>query len=228
MKTLEFDKVSVGHAPDWRLRDVSVILHRGETIGIAGPSGAGKTTFLDSSAGLVVPESGTIRVHRTPLDSSIANLWRDRISYVTQECFLFNESIRRNLTWGNKEISDELLWEALAIVRMDAVIGKTGDGLDTEVSERGIRFSGGERQRIALARAILRCPQILILDEATNAIDIDTEAAIFQRLSAARPDLTIIVVAHRPNTLAVCDRIIRLEDGRLVEDLRIDAPEAVA
>jgi len=228
MKTLEFDKVSVGHAPDWRLRDVSVILHRGETIGIAGPSGAGKTTFLDSSAGLVVPESGTIRVNRTPLDSSIANLWRDRISYVTQECFLFNESIRRNLTWGNKEISDELLWEALAIVRMDAVIGKTGDGLDTEVSERGIRFSGGERQRIALARAILRCPQILILDEATNAIDIDTEAAIFQRLSAARPDLTIIVVAHRPNTLAVCDRIIRLEDGRLVEDLRIDAPEAVA
>ena len=111
---------------------------------------------------------------------------------------------------------------------MDAVIGKTGDGLDTEVSERGIRFSGGERQRIALARAILRQPQILILDEATNAIDIDTEAAIFQRLSAARPDLTIIVVAHRPSTLAVCDRIIRFEEGRLVEDLRIEAPEAVA
>jgi ATP-binding cassette subfamily C protein len=228
MKSLEFDDVSVGHAPDWRLKDVSVVLHRGETIGIAGPSGAGKTTFLDSTAGLVVPNSGTIRVNRTPLDSSVANLWRDRISYVTQECFLFNESIRRNLTWGSKETPDEILWEALAIVRMDAVIGKTGDGLDTEVSERGIRFSGGERQRIALARAILRQPQILILDEATNAIDIDTEAAIFQRLSAARPDLTIIVVAHRPSTLAVCDRIIRLEEGRLVEDLRIEAPEAVA
>ena len=228
MKTLEFDHVSVGQAPDWRLKDVSVVLHRGETIGIAGPSGAGKTTFLDSSAGLVVPNSGTIRVNRTPLDSSVANLWRDRISYVTQECFLFNESIRRNLTWGSKEMSDELIWEALSIVRMDAVIGKTGDGLETEVSERGIRFSGGERQRIALARAILRRPQILILDEATNAIDIETEAAIFQRLSAARPDLTIIVVAHRPSTLAVCDRIIRLEDGQLVEDLRIEVPEAVA
>lgn len=228
MKTLEFDHVSVGHSPDWRLRDVCVVLHRGETIGIAGPSGAGKTTFLDSSAGLVVPTSGTIRVNRTPLDSSLASLWRDRISYVTQECFLFNESIRRNLTWGSKEIPDELLWEALAIVRMDAVIGKTDNGLDTEVSERGIRFSGGERQRIALARAILRRPQILILDEATNAIDIDTEAAIFQRLSVARPDLTIIVVAHRPSTLAVCDRIIRLEDGQLVEDLRIETAEAVA
>jgi len=228
MKTLEFDHVSVGHAPDWRLNDVSVVLHRGETIGIAGPSGSGKTTFLDSSAGLIAPNSGTIRVNRTPLDSSVANLWRDRISYVTQECFLFNESIRRNLTWGSKEVSDELLWEALSIVRMDTVIGKTGEGLETEVSERGIRFSGGERQRIAFARAILRRPQILILDEATNAIDIETEAAIFQGLSAARPDLTIIVVAHRPSTLAVCDRIIRLEDGQLVEDLRIEGPEAVS
>jgi ATP-binding cassette, subfamily C, bacterial len=228
MKTLEFDHVSVGDAPDWRLRDVSVVLNRGETIGIAGPSGAGKTTFLDSAAGLVVPNSGVIRVNRTPLDTSVAHLWRDRISYVTQECFLFNESIRRNLTWGGKDVSDDALWEALSIVRMEAVIKKTGEGLDTEVSERGIRFSGGERQRIALARAILRRPQILILDEATNAIDIDTEAAIFQRLSAARPDLTIIVVAHRPSTLAVCDRIIRLEDGRLIEDLRIEAPEAIA
>ena len=228
MKTLEFDHVSVGQAPDWRLKDVSVVLHRGETIGIAGPSGAGKTTFLDSSAGLVVPNSGAIRVNRAPLNSSVAILWRDRISYVTQECFLFNESIRRNLTWGSKDVSDELIWEALSIVRMDAVVAKTGEGLETEVSERGIRFSGGERQRIALARAILRRPQILILDEATNAIDIETEAAIFQRLSAARPDLTIIVVAHRPSTLAVCDRIIRLEDGHLVEDLKIEVPEAVA
>ena len=228
MRTLEFERVSVGHAPDWRLNDVSVTLRRGETIGIAGPSGAGKTTFLDCTAGLVVPNSGTIWVNRTPLDSSVAGLWRDRISYVTQECFLFNESIRRNLTWGSKEVSDELLFEALSIVRMDAVIGKTDDGLDTEVSERGIRFSGGERQRIAIARAILRRPQILILDEATNAIDIETEAAIFEQLCAARPDLTIIVVAHRPSTLAVCDRIIRLEDGRLVEDLRIEAPEALA
>ena len=228
MKTLEFDHVTVGQAPDWRLKDVSVVLHRGETIGIAGPSGAGKTTFLDSSAALIVPHSGTIQVNRTPLDASVANLWRDRISYVTQECFLFNESIRRNLTWGAKEISDDLLWDALSIVRMDSVVRKTDVGLDTEVSERGIRFSGGERQRIALARAILRRPQILILDEATNAIDIETETAIFQRLSAFRPDLTIIVVAHRPSTLAVCDRIIRLEGGRLVEDTRIEAPEAAA
>jgi ATP-binding cassette, subfamily C, bacterial len=228
MKTLEFDRVSVGEAPDWRLKDVSVTLHRGETIGIAGPSGAGKTTFLDSSAGLVLPNSGTIRVNGKPLDSAVAQIWRDRISYVTQECFLFNESIRRNLTWGSKECSDDLLWEALSIVRMNAVIGKTESGLDTEVSERGIRFSGGERQRIALARAILRRPEILILDEATNAIDVETEAAIFQSLSAARPELTIIVVAHRASTLAMCDRMIRLEEGSIVEDIRIEAPEAVA
>ncbi|HZU51381.1 MAG TPA: ABC transporter ATP-binding protein, partial [Sphingomicrobium sp.] len=228
MKTLEFDSVTVGKGPDKRLDQVSVVLRRGETIGIAGPSGAGKTTFLDTVAGLVVPDDGVVRINQLPMDRPVANLWRDRISYVTQECFLFNESIRRNLVWGRKEISDDLLWEALSIVRMDGVIGRTGEGLDVEVSERGIRFSGGERQRIALARAILRDPQILILDEATNAIDIETEAAIFARLTSVRPELTIIVVAHRPSTLAMCDRIIRLEDGRLVEDLRIEAPEAVA
>jgi ATP-binding cassette subfamily C protein len=228
MKTLEFDSVTVGKGPDKRLDQVSVVLRRGETIGIAGPSGAGKTTFLDTVAGLVVPDDGVVRINQLPMDRPVANLWRDRISYVTQECFLFNESIRRNLVWGRKEISDDLLWEALSIVRMDGVIGRTGEGLDVEVSERGIRFSGGERQRIALARAILRDPQILILDEATNAIDIETEAAIFSRLTSVRPELTIIVVAHRPSTLAMCDRIIRLEDGRLVEDLRIEAPEAVA
>jgi ABC-type multidrug transport system fused ATPase/permease subunit len=120
------------------------------------------------------------------------------------------------------------LWAALSLVRLDEVVRRTSQGLDTEVSERGIRFSGGERQRIALARAILRRPEVLILDEATNAIDIDTEAAIFQALEASRPELTTIVVAHRPSTLSMCDRVIRLENGRLVDDSEIRVREAVA
>jgi ATP-binding cassette subfamily C protein len=162
------------------------------------------------------------------MDDSKAQLWRDKISYVPQESFLLNESIRKNLTWGGKELSDEVLWETLAVVRMDGVVRRSADGLDTQVSERGIRFSGGERQRIALARALLREPEVLILDEATSAIDIDTEVAIFERLAATRPDLTIIVVAHRPSTLAMCDRIIRLEEGRLVGDSGVVNAEAVA
>ena len=218
MRTVEFDEVTVGRSPEERLSGLTLAIHAGQVLGVTGASGAGKTTFVDAVAGLVVPDTGVIRINGAPMDDSLAQLWRDRISYVPQESFLLNETVRKNLSWGGKEITDEALWEALSLIRLDDVVRRTPHGLETEVSERGIRFSGGERQRIALARAILRRPEALILDEATSAIDIETEAEIFERLAAARPDLTIIVVAHRPSTLAMCDRIIRLEDGQLVED----------
>jgi len=207
---------------------LNVVLHGGEILGVTGASGAGKTTFLDAVTGLLRPDAGTIRHNGIPMDETLAHLWRDKISYVPQESFLLNESVRKNLTWGRKELADETLWETLTLVHMDGVVKKSAEGLDTQVSERGIRFSGGERQRIALARALLRDPEVLILDEATSAIDIDTEVAIFERLAAARPELTIIVVAHRPSTLAMCDRIIRLEEGRLLEDSVTPTAEPVA
>ena len=228
MSTLEFDTVSFGDAADPRLSRLSVVLRSGQTLGVSGPSGAGKTTFLDAVCGLALPTSGTIRLNGIPMDEAIASQWRDRISYVTQDCFLLNESIRRNLVWGGEDINDDLLWEALSIAQIDGVVRRANDGLDTEVNERGIRFSGGERQRLALARAILRRPEVLILDEATSAIDIDTEITIFNRLALARPSLTIIVVAHRASTLGLCDRIIRLEDGSVVDDVMVTHPKAVA
>ena len=228
MKTVEFDNVTFGSESEQRLARLNVVLHGGEILGVTGASGAGKTTFLDAITGLILPDAGTIRHNGVPMDESMAQLWRDKISYVPQESFLLNESVRKNLTWGRKELPDEMLWETLSLVHMDGVVRRSAEGLDTQVSERGIRFSGGERQRIALARALLRQPEVLILDEATSAIDIDTEVAIFERLAAARPELTIIVVAHRPSTLARCDRIIRLEEGRLVDDSGVGGPEAVA
>jgi ATP-binding cassette subfamily C protein len=228
MKTVEFDNVTFGSESEQRLAKLNVVLHGGEILGVTGASGAGKTTFLDAITGLILPDAGTIRHNGLPMDEPMAQLWRDKISYVPQESFLLNESVRKNLTWGRKELPDEVLWETLSLVQMDGVVRRSAEGLDTQVSERGIRFSGGERQRIALARALLREPEVLILDEATSAIDIDTEVAIFERLAAARPELTIIVVAHRPSTLARCDRIIRLEEGRLVDDSTIGSAEVVA
>jgi ATP-binding cassette subfamily C protein len=228
MKTVEFDNVTFGSESEQRLAKLNVVLHGGEILGVTGASGAGKTTFLDAITGLILPDAGTIRHNGLPMDEPMAQLWRDKISYVPQESFLLNESVRKNLTWGRKELPDDVLWETLSLVQMDEVVRRSADGLDTQVSERGIRFSGGERQRIALARALLREPEVLILDEATSAIDIDTEVAIFERLAAARPELTIIVVAHRPSTLARCDRIIRLEEGRLVDDSTIGSAEVVA
>ena len=228
MKTVEFDNVTFGNDSEQRLSKLNVVLHGGEILGVTGASGAGKTTFLDAITGLILPDAGSIRHNGQPMDESVAHHWRDKISYVPQESFLLNESVRKNLTWGRKELPDDVLWDTLSLVQMDGVVRRSAEGLDTQVSERGIRFSGGERQRIALARALLREPEVLILDEATSAIDIDTEVAIFERLAAAKPELTIIVVAHRPSTLAMCDRIIRLEEGRLVGDLGVVSAEVVA
>lgn len=227
MEKLELEDVTIRGDPAERLSRLNIVIHAGRILGVTGPSGAGKTTLVDAVAGLLAPDSGTIRLNGLSMDDALAQAWRDRISYVPQESFLLNETIRRNLAWGSKELEDDALWETLALVRLDEVVRRTPRGLDTEVSERGIRFSGGERQRIALARAILRMPEVLILDEATSAIDIDTEAEIFEGLAEAAPGLTIIVVAHRPSTLGMCDRIIRLENGQLVEDTERRAPKVL-
>jgi ATP-binding cassette subfamily C protein len=228
MRTIELAKVTVGAPGEERLSELDLVLRGGEVLGVTGTSGAGKTTLVDAITGLVAPDRGQVCHNGVPMDGAIGILWRDRISYVPQESFLLNDSIRKNLTWGGKTASDETLWEALAMAQMDVAVRRSPAGLDTQVGERGIRFSGGERQRIALARALLRCPEVLILDEATSAIDAETERRIVDRVTASRPGLTIVLVAHRPSTLALCDGIIRLEEGRLVEDTRVRAVSAVA
>ena len=164
------------------IQNVSLTIRPGEFIGITGPSGAGKTTFADLLVGLCPPQQGQIAVGGVALKGAMLPSWRDRVSYVSQDPFLFHDTVRRNLTWANPDVSEEAIWDALTLMGADQLVRGMALGLDTVVGERGSLVSGGERQRIALARGILRKPRLLVLDEATSAIDVISERAILQNL----------------------------------------------
>lgn len=227
-----FDNVTFLHEADddegatRGVRALNVAIAPGEFIGIAGPSGAGKTTFADLLVGLSAPQRGRITVADTPLQGAALKAWRNRVSYVAQDPFLFHDTVRRNLAWANPQASEAAMWDALKLADADALVRAMADGLDTVVGERGTLVSGGERQRLALARAMLRKPRLLILDEATSAIDIDGERAILRRLNALTPRLTIVLIAHRGESLAFCSRVLRFEAGRVAADTRRAAEAA--
>lgn len=203
-------------------------LEPGEIVGVAGASGAGKTTFADLLAGLVTPQSGRIAVGGAPLTDETVTQWREQVAYVAQDPVLFNDTIRRNLLWANPAATEVAIDAALAIAGADRVVQRLAAGLDTVVGENGSLISGGERQRLALARALLRDPSILILDEATSAIDIVGEHDLLVRLRALASRPMIVLIAHRAESLALCDRILTLADGRLAEEQRLGESSAAS
>lgn len=198
------------------ITDLNLVIEPGSFVGVSGPSGIGKTTFADLLVGLLEPETGEIAVGDTPLRGPAAVSWRDHVSYVGQDPYLFRDTIRRNLLWAYPQASETELWEALAIAGADVFVRKMQSGLDTIVGERGSLVSGGERQRLCLARAVLRQPWLYVFDEATSAIDVSAERSILKRLIAFDPRPTIVMIAHRDASLTACDRILRFEGGRLV------------
>lgn len=218
---IELENASYVHNDGSGVRDLTLRIDPGEFIGIVGASGSGKTTLIDLLATLYRPQQGRITVGGVPLDAARSAAWRARIAYVGQEAFLANDTLRANLVWGCEPQSDTALWKALEQTQIADTVRAMPLGLDTVVSERGLRLSGGERQRIALARALLRRPNLLILDEATNAIDIKTEHSVIAGLTAMHPRPTILIVAHRTETLRLCTRQISVAAGRVVEDRQI-------
>lgn len=201
------------------VEEVSLRIRPGEIVGLSGPSGAGKTTLLDLIIGLLPPQSGTVAVGGTALDPAAAWRWRNRIAYVGQDAFLSNDTVRRNLAPDAGARGDDgVLWRALEQAAVAEVVRSMPEGLDTVLAERGGRLSGGERQRIAIARAILRRPALMILDEATNAIDVPTERRVLEALTSLGGDMILLIVAHRGETLAPCSRILTMAAGRLVGD----------
>ena len=200
------------------LRDLDLIIEPGSVVGITGPSGAGKTTFADLLVGLYPPQCGEILIGGVVLRGPSVTAWRNSVSYVAQDPFLFHDTIRRNFLWANPEADETALWDMLRLAGAEEIVRNAAQGLDTVVGERGGLLSGGERQRLCLARAMLRRPHLLVLDEATSAIDIEGEDALLKRLLQATPRPTIVMIAHRLESLRHCQRVLLFEGGRLVSD----------
>ncbi|HSP41906.1 MAG TPA: ABC transporter ATP-binding protein [Luteolibacter sp.] len=197
--------------------DLSFVAMPGETVALVGATGAGKSTVLNLLTRFYEPDAGRILLDGVPLPDISKEWLRDRLGYVTQESFLFNTTLRENLLLAKPGAEDAELWSALEAANAAEFVRASADGLDTIAGERGTRFSGGEKQRLSIARALLKNPPLLLLDEATSALDNRTERLVQQALENLRADRTCFVIAHRLSTVRAADRICVLEKGRLVE-----------
>ncbi|MGN6751230.1 MAG: ABC transporter ATP-binding protein [Intrasporangium sp.] len=199
------------------LHDVSLSVEPGQLVALVGPSGAGKTTLTSLVARLYDPTSGAVRIGGLDLrDVTMASL-RDRIGVVTQEAHLFHDTIRANLLYARPEATERQLHEALEAAQIAHLVDDLPEGLDTVVGDRGHRLSGGEKQRLAIARLLLKAPDIVVLDEATAHLDSESELAVQRALDAALEGRTSLVIAHRLSTIRQADRIVVVDDGRVVE-----------
>jgi subfamily B ATP-binding cassette protein MsbA len=216
---IEFRNLSFRYAPHepLALNHVSFSIPKGRTTAIVGRSGAGKTTLMTLLYRFEDPTSGEILVDGTPLTALDLRDWRKRLALMSQDVRLFNETVESNIAYGDLDASGEAIRKAAEIAGADAFIRDLPQGYATEIGDHGMRLSGGQRQRIALARTILRDPEILLLDEATNALDSESETAIQDALDVYARGRTVVVIAHRLTTVADADQIIVLEGGRVVE-----------
>ncbi len=198
------------------LLDLDLMIRKGESIGIVGATGAGKSTLVDLIVGLSIATSGSITVDGVDLTGR-APAWQRNIGMVSQQVFLLDDTLRRNIALGlpDDRIDEVRIREAVGLAQLDDFVASLPDSLDTMVGERGIRVSGGQRQRVAIARALYGRPSVLIFDEGTSALDNLTEAMLIEALAGLREDHTIITVAHRLSTVQDYDRIVFMRDGRI-------------
>ena len=216
--SLACENVSFGYegGPPLALDNVSFTIERGQSVGIVGPTGAGKSTLVDVLLGLLPPTIGRVVIDGAPLDGR-ERLWQQQVGYVSQDVYLLDDTLRRNIAFGIPDgaIDDARLAAAIAQARLDEVVGAMSSRLDTVVGENGVRLSGGQRQRVAIARALYHDPPVLFFDEATAALDTQTEREVSEAIANVRGTRTIIAIAHRLSTVKNCDRLIYLRDGKL-------------
>lgn len=205
-------------ASAYALNDVSLRIAAGESIGIVGATGCGKSTLVDLIVGLLQPTSGSILVDGTDIHSRSRD-WHLGIGLVPQMPFLTDDTLRRNIALGlpDDQIHEPSIRAAVRIAQLESFVSQLSDGLDASLGENGVRLSGGQRQRLAIARAVYHQPSLLLLDEGTSALDSATEASILRAIDDFRADRTVILVAHRLTTVAACDRVILLSEGRILD-----------
>ncbi len=202
------------------LDGINLTLSARSTLALVGASGSGKSTLADLAGGLLSPDYGTIEVDGIPLSGGVQRAWRAKVAYVQQEPLLFHGSVRENLARANPSADEKRIRCAL-VDASAAFVDQLPQGIDTVIGDGGRRLSGGEQQRIALARTLLRDPSLLILDEATSALDSASETSIVEAIRALQGKLTILIIAHRGTLVALADRVVELADGRIVSETAI-------
>jgi ABC-type multidrug transport system fused ATPase/permease subunit len=213
-----------GTGREWALSGISLTIPAGARVAVVGRTGSGKSTFFDLLMGLLDPDKGVISIDGAPLNEHNRAAWQRQIAHVPQSIYLTDRSIAANIAFGvgdEAKIELERVREAACKAQIHAFIEALPAGYDTPVGERGVKLSGGERQRIAIARALYRGARLLILDEATAALDERTEEALMEAVGAADPKLTILVATHRLSALSWCERVVTFEAGSIVNDRRL-------
>jgi ATP-binding cassette subfamily B protein IrtB len=215
---IALEGVTVRHGAHTVLDGFDLVLEPGTTTAIVGPSGAGKSTILNLVAGLVEPDAGRVTVDGVDVAALDPAARRALTSVVFQHPYLFDGSIADNVRVGDPDATPDAVDTALALARVDEVVGRLPDGADTRVGEGGSALSGGERQRVSIARAVLNPAPVLLIDEATSALDTENEAAVVAAIADDPRPRTRVIVAHRLASIARADRVVFLERGRIVED----------
>lgn len=219
------DKIELNHIsfhyPDSEkaiFKDAHMIVPKGKSVGIIGASGAGKSTIVDVLLGLLHAQEGEITCDGVNIFKNYES-WLAQVGYIPQSIYLIDESIRDNIAFGidADKIDDKRIWEVLEEAQLREFVEELPEGLDTTIGDRGVRLSGGQRQRIGIARALYNDPEILVFDEATSALDNDTEAAVMEAVNSFHGKKTMIIIAHRLNTIEKCDIIYKVENSKLVE-----------
>lgn len=194
----------------------NMVIPYGKSVGIMGPSGAGKSTIVDILLGLLKVREGSIRCDGVNIFDNYP-AWLSQIGYIPQSIYLVDEPVRNNIAFGiaEDEIDDRRIWEVLEEAQLKDFIQGLPGGLDTAIGDRGVRLSGGQRQRLGIARALYHNPEILVFDEATSALDNETEAAVMEAVNSFHGRKTMVIIAHRLNTIEKCDRIYKVDDGKI-------------